>query len=259
MKQSFDRLLFEVKKDIKIITAEELIDFLTGKYYDYEELLKNCTSHNDVFKELSEYYSFFSYDLMEHIAKQFGSAGIKKEMKRYKQKFQKYAKRRVCECPSVYGDARDSEKVFKIKIEADIGSMCANEVKRYEKELQDILGHRSLCLLEIKDGCVELIFRAVEDNDEFVINEYQHIQLRKIGVITISYGDESICIKTNEATDRSSICSGKNYFQIKIAIRVWSLHLLESDYYSGPQSGKTSSGSDKGMYSVRHTCCHVVL
>ena len=128
--------------------------------------------------------------LVKHFTKNFGSPAIKKELNKYKKRFQDYAKRRICECPSnAFGDTEALEKVYRIKIEEDINTLTVEELGKLEYEMNKILGHKFLRLLNFKEGCVELIFRTFGDN-ELNITDKQHQALGKLKVLSIAYGNE---------------------------------------------------------------------
>lgn len=124
--------------------------------------------------------------------------------------------RRVCECPSdSFGTIEKGEKVYKIKTEQDIDTLTIEELEKFQYELNKILGHRFLCLLSIKDGCIELTFRGSTD-DDFLIAEEQLFALRKVGVRSISYG--SICLKIGETHSTSAPTEDEKLGNVKLII-----------------------------------------
>lgn len=106
----------------------------------------------------------------------------------------------MCECPNdAFGRVESSEKVYKIKVEKDICTMSMEELDKLTYEMNKILGHKLLRLLNVEDGCVELTYRGLQD-DELTISEIQHCQLSELKVLSISYGDKLVIISAIAAT-----------------------------------------------------------
>ena len=199
IQRQFSTLALSLQKDIEK-TSNSVADVITLLIYnknDFEKLLNDCQSFSDVFRKIHKYVSFFDFGLIKLLAHNFGSTAFKKKLKKYKQKFQKYAERRVCECPNdAFGKVGGAEKVYKLKIGEDFETLTMKELEKLEHEMNKILGHTFLRLLNIKEGCVELVFRGLEESN-FTITEEQRESLSKLGVLTISYGDETIIINSS--------------------------------------------------------------
>ena len=196
---------FEKSVDYKDVIT--LLSF-NSKYPEIEMLLEDCSDFNALFKLIKKYCSFFDYRLIRHLGNNFG---FQKELKDYKRKFQKYAKRRVCQCPlNAFGEVEGSEKVYKIKIEGDIKEeFTLEDIKKLEYEMNKILGHNFLRLLSFEEGCLELTFKAFPV-DNFTITREQVQSLRLLRVLSISYGDKAFTI-SNAKTRFSTSSLGKFY------------------------------------------------
>lgn len=192
-------LKMDMEKTSKLKDVLIVLSNFGSKDRNFESLLKDCPNLAEVFIRISKFISFFDYGLIKLLAHKFGSSSSKKKLKKYKQKFQEYAKHRVCQCPSsAFSDAsQTSETVYAIKTEKDINTLTLEELGKLQYEMNKILGHKLLRLLHIKEGCVELIFRTLED-DEFSVSEEQKQDLRKLGVLNINYGDIHVVV-TNPA------------------------------------------------------------
>lgn len=198
LKRQFSILVLELQKDIEKSQkpVADVITILTLQNVKYHELLKDCKSLSEIFQSISAFISFFDFGLIKLLASYSGSTTFQKKMDEYKQKFQDYAKRRVCQCPSdAFGKVEGAEKVYVIKTEKDITKLTVEELGKLEYEMNKILGHKFLRLLNIKNGCVELVFRALEEN-YFTVTEKQRKHLSQLGVLTISYGNDTITINS---------------------------------------------------------------
>ena len=203
MKRKFSNLVFDLLQDLKkSTTLNDVVTLLVlNCHHKFQKLLKDCTNLDEVFKAISKFISFFDYGPIKLLSSKFASNTLKKKLKKYKKKFQDYAKRRLCECPSdAFEKSESNEKVFVIKTESDITTITLEEVQKLEYEMNKILGHTFLHLLNVKEGCLELVFRILEDI-EFTISEDQKQALKRLGVISISYGEESIPTSPEQILD----------------------------------------------------------
>ncbi len=179
MQLQFDSLVFELKEDIKkskLFNYKDIVTLLSlssKRYSNLEKILEDCSNLDEIFLKIRHCSSFFDYGLIKHLARNFGSSDFRKNLKKYKLRFQEYAKHRVCELPNyALGDTDGSGKVYKIKIEENIRTLTVGDLQKLQYEMNKILGHKLLRLLSYSDGCVELTFRSFED-DEFIITEEQ--------------------------------------------------------------------------------------
>ena len=125
IKGVFSGLLVHLKQDMESTAKLEdvvlflIVLFLINNIKDkgFEEVMYNCKNLSEVFRHLSNFVSFFDFDLVKLLAHHFGSPAMKKKLKKYKN--QNYSKRRVCECPKdAFGKAKESDKIYKIKTES---------------------------------------------------------------------------------------------------------------------------------------------
>ena len=71
--------------------------------------LKAADTIPKVFMILNDYFSFFNYHIIEHIIKTLGSKKDKARLRRYKEDFNQYAKRRIFECLPEFGPVSDAD------------------------------------------------------------------------------------------------------------------------------------------------------
>lgn len=197
MKRRFNGLVFDLQKDLEKTASLNDVVTLLNLHCDqkFEKLLEDSSELADVFRKMSKYISFFDYGPIKLLTSKLSSASFKKKLKKYKKKFQDYSKRRICECPSdAFEDFEGSEKGYVLKTEKDITTLTVEEVEKLQYEMNKILGHTFLHLLNVKKGCVEFIFRTFEEN-KFTVNDNQKQALNALGVISIGYGDELVMVQ----------------------------------------------------------------
>lgn len=195
IKKHFASLVFNLQKRVEETSkVGDVINILT--FYDnvYEKLLQGCTTITEVFRKISSVFSFFDYDLIKLLSRKFGSLGIKKDLKKYKKRFQDYSKRRVCECPSdAFGDVLKSEKVYVLKTDKSLEDFTVAQLQQLQYEMNKVLGQRLLRLLHVEKGCVSLTFRTMEQH-QMNLSKSQQQALRKLGVLNVTYGKQHVDI-----------------------------------------------------------------
>lgn len=207
IKRQYDQIVFELKRDLR--TSAILRDIAASLSEKYVYLLKSCSSE-EVFNKISKHHSFFDYDIIQHIIQNFGSKSFKKNFQTYKNKFQEFAKRRICKCPSdAFGEFDDKELVFGIETTKSVKTFTLEELKTLKSEMVKILGYIfcRFLKLNVKEDSMEFIFRAMEDISP-VLTENQKIALRRLGITSIIYGNSA---KTNilfQATSNEESLSG---------------------------------------------------
>ena len=202
IKKSFASLVLNLQKRVEETSKlDDVVNILT--FYDnvYEKLLHDCTSIAEVFRKISSVFSFFDYDLVKLLSRKFGSLSIKKDLKKYKKKFQDYSKRRICECPSdAFGDVQKSEKVYVLKTDKSIEDLTVAQLQQLQYEMNKVLGQRLLRLLDVEKGCVSLVFRIFEHRD---LSKHQQQALRKLGVLSVTYGEQCVDFSMALASENS--------------------------------------------------------
>jgi len=126
--------------------------------------LQKAENLSEVFMGLKDYMSFFNYHLVEHIVNVLGTEEVKTELKKYKMKFQQYAKRRVYECPSQFGPVSKvgCADIF-VKVDSRYENYTVAEIDDFCQELSEILGISSkgvLHLCRLEKGCFQLTFQV---------------------------------------------------------------------------------------------------
>ena len=154
--------------------------------------LKATNTIYEVFLVLNEYFSFFNYQLIEHIIKSLGTREDKASLQKYKDTFNQYAKRRVFECLPEFGPVCDSDHadIF-VKVDSQYDNYKVAEIERFQNKLSEILrispqGILRLC--RVNKGCVQLMFQVPSFVQEkiFPLSKEQEKALATVGVIRLT-------------------------------------------------------------------------
>ena len=181
------------------ITAKEIIHIITRKNYKYREIFEDCDTIDKLLDEAENHWSFFDYDLTELLILclfEDEQHHLKLLLKGYVASFEKYARHRICECPSnIFEDEKKNGKVVVFKIEeCNFEAMTVSELKKLCSRLNSAIGSYKLRLLKTAPGCVQLTFRALSSADKMIqklTREEQRI-LRNMGVLSITYGKQTL-------------------------------------------------------------------
>ena len=179
------------------ITVEKVIQVFSRDDASFHEVFKECDSIDKLFNEGGKHWSFFDYALIKLLIDCLLEENheLNLRLKSYITDFKKYARRRVCECPSnVFGDEEENEKTLVFKIEeCNFETMTLNELEKLCSNLNSAIGSYHLRLLKTDPGCVQLTFRALPSADEMIqkLTREEQQDLRKMGVISITYGEQT--------------------------------------------------------------------
>ena len=150
--------------------------------------LERSVNMGDVFFALHRFKSFFNYEVVESIVKQFGSDEDRQLMGEYVSQFNKFCERNVFEVPpNIFHDSepKPGDKMFSVKLTKE-GRALLGDVVAMRKKIADILNIEvvALQLCCITDGCICLMFliSAFVAEKIFPLSESQISSLSKIDV-----------------------------------------------------------------------------
>ena len=103
--------------------------------YCFKEL-KAADTIPKIFLVLKDYFSFFNYHIIEYIIKALGTAEDKAKLQKYKEDFNKYAKRRIFECQQDFGPISDADHadIF-VKVDAQYENYTVAEIEVFRHKL----------------------------------------------------------------------------------------------------------------------------
>ena len=161
-------------------------------FQDKVGTLKRASTMNAVFEVLQGFCSFVDYGIIEHLILLLGSDEDNKRLEHYKEKFTDYAKRRVCECPSMVAASRDGQCMY-VKVESRFEKFTLHELCVFRKNISDLLkvSRYTIRLCSIEKGCVKLTFWIPNFVREgiFPLTSKQEMELKTLGVRRLTCED----------------------------------------------------------------------
>ena len=144
---------------------------------------------------LNDYFSFFNYHIIEHIIKTLGSKKDKARLRRYKEGFNRYAKRRIFECLPEFGPVSDVDNadIF-VKLDSQYDNYTVAQIEGFRHKLSGILRLSSkgiLRLCRVDKGCFQLMFQVPSfvQHEIFPLSKEQERALAAMGVIRLTCGN----------------------------------------------------------------------
>jgi len=198
------------------VTVDELLSVLTIlETFDpvkKEPMSPNCYTEvvtadtiPKVFRALSNYFSFFNYDIIDLIINELGTQEDKQELQKYKDEFQLYAKRRIYQCLPQFGPVSEGDQtnIF-VKVDAHYESYTVQELRGFQHRLSEILrisSQRVLHLCRVEKGCFQLTFQvpSVVQRRIFPLSSEQERDLEAEGVIKLTCGSYEFVTKVCSA------------------------------------------------------------
>ena len=176
------------------VTADMLQDFFEG--CGVEELadeIKSTDSVSDVMRKANRggFWTFFNYNLLESIINNFcvNESALVTTLNDYISKFSVYCERRIYEVPIdvIKGAAELSmkpESAICLKLDDRFKfSDPLNKTKYLQILIEELLNVKPSYLINVKEGCIEIIFRYFKKFKEvFPLQEKQISELAQIGV-----------------------------------------------------------------------------
>ena len=169
-------------------------------HYCFKEL-KAAETTSKVFLVLSDYFSFFNYHIIEHIIKELGTEEDKARLQRYKEHFDRYAKRRIFKCMPEFGPVSDADHadIF-VKLDSQYDDYTVAEIKGFCHKLCEILcvsAQGILRLCRVDEGCIQLMFQVplFLQQKIFPLSREQEKALGAMGVIRLRCGEYQFLVK----------------------------------------------------------------
>ena len=156
--------------------------------------LRNAKSIEDVLWFIKDYFSFFNYHVIEHIVDGLGTDRDRIELQNYKKAFDEYSKRRIYECPTVYGPMSNADHAeLVVKLDSVYEKFTVKELKKFQYRLSRIFcvsPQSVLRLCRVEEGCLQLIFQVPSfvRQEIFPLFSEQEMALAAEGVIRLTCG-----------------------------------------------------------------------
>ena len=147
-----------------------------------------------IFLVLKDYFSFFNYEIIEHIIEVLGTDEDKANFQSYKDKFHQYAKQRIYACGPHFGPEieKDHSNIF-VKLDSRYDNYTGVAIKGFCCKLSEAL-HISpqgvLRLCRVQKGCLQLKFQipSFVQQRVFPLSREQETTLTDMGIIMIVCG-----------------------------------------------------------------------
>ena len=157
--------------------------------------LKTAESIPDVFLILQDYFSFFNYDIIEHIIEAIGTEEDKVKLQKYKDKFNQYVKRRIFECGPCFGPESETDHPnILLKLDLRYENYTVAEIKGFCRRMSEILQVSSkgvLRLCRIEKGCIQLTLQVPSFVQQkiFPLSRKQETILKTEGMLQLKCGE----------------------------------------------------------------------
>ena len=174
-------------------SKEKGVCLLENRYNEIKEA-KDITR---VFEILSDYSSFFNYDIIAFIAKHLGLESDRKNLATYESALETYCRHHVFECPS-YSSKNSKFPDLILKVDPEVtesDKFTLKSLRRFTVKVARALKvtKHSLILCSIKKGCLEIMFQIPPHIKEAIVplsndqNEaLQHLGVQKVRIANIT-------------------------------------------------------------------------
>ena len=163
--------------------------------------LKTADTIPKVFIILNDYFSFFNFHIIDYIIKALGTEEDKAELQRYKDDFNRYAKRRIFECLPDFGPVSNTDHadIF-VKVDTHYENYTVAEIEEFRHKLSKILRVSSqgiLRLCRIEKGCFQLMFQVPSflQQEIFPLSTEQERALAVLYVIRLTCGEYQFLVR----------------------------------------------------------------
>ena len=172
---------------------------------DHYSELKEAKDITRVFEILSDYSSFFNYDIVAFIAKNLGSDSDKKNLATYEAALEAYCRHHVFECPSYSSkSSRFPDLILKVDPKVtESNKFTLKSLRHFKMKVAKALKitKHSLKVCSIKKGCLEITFQIPSHIKEAMLplSNDQSEALQQIGVQNVRLGNSlphDICMLT---------------------------------------------------------------
>ena len=136
---------------------------------------------------IGDYCSFFNYRMIEHIINNLGTEQDRKNLSRYKEEFNHYAKRLVVECPAEVATKSDNLATIYVTVDKTYDSYTLESLDIFVNNLRKVFNISSSAvfkLYHIARGSLKLTFQLPYSvlGEIFPLSKEQAVALRGLGV-----------------------------------------------------------------------------
>ena len=177
------RLIRYLKKPLKVLDPD-------GDMHE----LETAANIEDIQNVIEENSSFIDFRLLEHMINLAGTEENKEDLKKYKDDFECYAKRRIYECPANFGPSiTANHETLVVKRDATYNECKVSELQHFQAKLSQILQIpvHVLILQNVQKGCIRMAFLIPKfySKEIFPLSMGQESAIAELGVILLTCGD----------------------------------------------------------------------
>jgi hypothetical protein len=178
MIKKFNRFIISVRKsfDTRQVSLELVTEVLMGfgtfkcvsrhaKTSVFEEDFENLKAAKSMMKIMEIvrcYCNFFSYDIVEELVTALGDEDDKKNLSKYTEEFNEYAKRKVYECPTELSPVTESgQAILYVTLDERYEDCTLSHLRLLQQKLCQILNISNknvLRLCRVEPGSIKLVF-----------------------------------------------------------------------------------------------------
>ena len=173
-------------------------------FWDRHNELKAADTIPEIFLVLNDYFSFFNYDIIEHIINVLGTDEDKANLQSYKSKFDHYVRRRIYQCGPHLESETDHPNIF-VKLDSRYDNYTGAEIKRFCRKLSETLHVSSkgvMLLCQVDEGCIQLTFQVPSFVQQkiFPLSKEQEKALAAMGVMKLTCGEYQFLVRLSWST-----------------------------------------------------------
>ena len=149
------------------------------------------TDMDDIMSIVTDYCSFFNYRLLSFLVSRHGTQKDKESLEQYEKEFSEYAKRRIFECPSEFGEMTKNNPILIVKLDDHYQGYSLNQLRLLETDLCKVFHVSNLNLRQIRPGCLQLIFQLPSFVQKALLplSQMQEEKLVALHVLSVDCGD----------------------------------------------------------------------
>ena len=173
-------------------------------FHDRHNELKAADTIPKIFLILKDYFSFFNYDIIEHIINVLGRDEDKANLRKYKNKFDHYVRRRIFQCGPHLESETDHPNIY-VKLDSRYDNYTGAEIKRFCRKLSETLHVSSkgvMRLCQVDKGCIQLTFQVplFVQQKVFPLCKEQEKALAAMGVMKLTCGEYQFLVRLSKST-----------------------------------------------------------
>ena len=133
----------------------------TSAFVEDFEHLKAAKCIMEIMEIVRSYCNFFSYDIIEELVIALGNENDKKNLSKYIEEFNEYAKRKVYECPTELSPVTESgQAIIYVTLDENYDDCTLSHLRHLHQKLCQILQISSsvVRLCRIEPGSIKLVF-----------------------------------------------------------------------------------------------------